>query len=540
VAESPDPKIGAVLEGRYRILQRIAAGGMGSVYKGERLQLGRAVAIKFLHSWVAGHPEMIERFNREARAMSRLSHPSCVSVIDFGLADGIPYLVMEYATGRTLRAVLKEDGRIAPARAIAVARQLLAGLAHAHGHEIVHRDVKPDNVVLGEVTGLGVHVRILDFGIAKLRDLQSGLTVGFAVGTPSYMAPEQIAGEAVDARTDVYATGAVLFELLTGRKLFDGDSSLEILRMQRETPPPRLRDAQPNGAFSGDLEAAVARALAKAPRDRYASAAEMAAALERTPEAAGPPLSAGGLPAIREPSPSQPAPVGPPTVVARKRGSRGPALPVAVAAILLVGGSVAAWHYVTQGANVGAHGNPPHAAATEIAAGDPHRPVPVIPRNVSTDVTAAGDPPSRGPEPSTAGQPTEDVPGLAEARALARSGRFKAAVDRLKQLRKRHPDDPEIAYLLANVYLGELWGDEGFEAARAAVRLDPAYRRDPTLIKNAVNALVSDRHAGRATRFIREEIGEAARPHLEQARRSRSLNISRRAAALLRSLESAR
>ena len=164
----PDPRIGAILQGRYRILARIAAGGMGVVYKAERIQLGRPVAVKFLHSSFASEREFLRRFETEARAMGRLAHPHCVSVIDFGV-EGAPYMVMDFVTGQTLRALL-DDGRLPVGRALGIARQLLAGLAHAHGQGIVHRDVKPANIILGEATGTGDHVRILDFGLAKLRD----------------------------------------------------------------------------------------------------------------------------------------------------------------------------------------------------------------------------------------------------------------------------------------------------------------------------------------------------------------------------------
>src|SRR5215831_7310664 len=181
---------------------------MGVVYRGERLQLGRAVAVKFLHPWIAAQKTFLGRFENEAKAMSRLAHPNCVSVIDFGV-EGSPYLVMDFVTGRTLREVMEQD-RLAVERALGLVRQLLAGLAHAHAQGIVHRDLKPENVVLGAEEGLGDHLRILDFGLAKLRD-GPAMTAGLAVGTPSYMSPEQTGGEGtVDARSDLYAVGIML------------------------------------------------------------------------------------------------------------------------------------------------------------------------------------------------------------------------------------------------------------------------------------------------------------------------------------------
>ncbi|RMH43524.1 MAG: serine/threonine protein kinase [Deltaproteobacteria bacterium] len=276
-----DPRVGRILQGRYRILARIDEGAIGTVYRGERLKLGRTVAIKFLHPRFAADPTFMKRFEREALAMSRLSHPHCVSVLDFG-CDDVPYIVMDYATGRTLRELL-ERGPLPAARALAIVRQVLAGLAHAHGQGIVHRDIKPANVMLSEATGTGDHARILDFGLATLRDsgLSGDVSQGWlVVGTPAYMSPEQSLGETVDARTDVYALGVVLFELVTGRKPFDGDDAFETLRMHREAPVPRLTEVAPGAAFPDGLQAAIDRAMAKRPEDRYASAAEFAAAVD--------------------------------------------------------------------------------------------------------------------------------------------------------------------------------------------------------------------------------------------------------------------
>src|SRR5262245_24710077 len=228
-----DPRVGAALQGRYRILERIAAGGMGVVYRGEMLQLGRPVAIKFLHTWIAGLKETVQRFEIEARAMSRLSHPVCVSVIDFGVDQGAPFLVMDYVTGTSVRSLI-DSGPVPVADAIQICRQLLAGLGHAHSQGIIHRDIKPDNILLSDVTGLGLQVRILDFGVAKLLDATTNLTTGIAIGTPSYMSPEQASVEPVDARSDLYSTGIVLYELLTGRKPFVAEQMADVLRLQRE------------------------------------------------------------------------------------------------------------------------------------------------------------------------------------------------------------------------------------------------------------------------------------------------------------------
>jgi serine/threonine-protein kinase len=275
-----DPRIGSVLQERYRILERLAAGGMGMVYRGERLEVGKPVAIKFLHAWAAQDEDFRKRFQVEARAMSRLTHPCCVSVIDFGVDQDAPFMVMDFVTGETLRGLLR-DGPLPLGRVLGVVRQVLAGLAHAHAQNIIHRDIKPENIIVTHAVGLGEQVRILDFGLARLRDEVSGLTAGMMMGTPAYMAPEQIHGEPVGPPTDLYATGVLLFELLTGKKPFTASGNAELLRMHREVAPPLLREAAPGAGFSAGLEATVARAMAKAPGERFQSAAEFLDALDR-------------------------------------------------------------------------------------------------------------------------------------------------------------------------------------------------------------------------------------------------------------------
>jgi serine/threonine-protein kinase len=278
---------GVLLDGRYKVHEKIASGAMGVVYRGERAKLGRGVAIKFLHASLADEPARRQRFEIEARAMARLDHPHCATVIDVGMHKGAPYLVMDYIPGTNLRDLL-DDGALELARAISLMRQILAGLGHAHELGIFHRDIKPANVMLTERTGLGEQVRILDFGLARLRESSSGLTAGMVIGTPAYMAPEQCTGGTIDARTDIYACGILLFEMLTGRKPFVADDPIEILKLQIGSPPPRL-DSFVVGTSFGALEDVIATALAKAPDDRYGSAVDFAAALEAAARPPPPP-----------------------------------------------------------------------------------------------------------------------------------------------------------------------------------------------------------------------------------------------------------
>src|SRR5690242_8909863 len=252
---------GTVLDGRYQIVERMAEGAMGVVYRGLRTKLNRAVAIKVMHTALPGAMAARERFEREAKLMALLEHPHCVSVIDFGLHEGKPYVVMELVRGRSLHDLIVEQGKFEVPRAADIVRQVLSALAHAHEQGVIHRDVKPANIMITPKAPLGVHARLLDFGLARLCGSNTSLTDGVAVGTPSYMSPEQCRGDKVDERCDLYACGVVLFELLTGRKPFVADDPIAIIRKQLEQPPPRLADAAP-GDY-GALEDVIARALAK-------------------------------------------------------------------------------------------------------------------------------------------------------------------------------------------------------------------------------------------------------------------------------------
>ncbi|MGH2897546.1 MAG: serine/threonine-protein kinase, partial [Solirubrobacteraceae bacterium] len=275
--------IGAILDGRYRVIEPIAEGAMGVVYRAERVKLGRVVAIKVLHDVLPNELSGRKRFEIEARAMAKLEHPHCASVLDVGIHNDRPYVVMDFVSGQNLRDLISAGPQPIP-RAAEIVRQVLSGLAHAHELGIIHRDIKPANIVLSQKTGLGDHVKILDFGLARLAESgksSQNLTSGIVVGTPAYMAPEQIRGDKLDQRADLYACGVLLYELLTGEKPFhsENDDPIEVCRMHLDAPIPRLDAKLPGGDF-GVLETVVRTALAKRADDRYASAQEFAAALD--------------------------------------------------------------------------------------------------------------------------------------------------------------------------------------------------------------------------------------------------------------------
>jgi serine/threonine protein kinase len=276
----PDLKslIGSVIHERYRVDELLGRGGMGAVFKGYHVSLQRAVAIKVLHPEVGRDAEMTARFTREAHSVSRLDHPNCVRAIDFGTTDsGVRYLIMELLDGEELQASLGQPW--AAAQAIDVAMQILDGLDHAHHCGVVHRDLKPANVFMTvDYRGKTV-VKLVDFGIAKLLDdnAMAPLTrEGVVFGTPRYMSPEQATGAKLDARTDLYAVGLLLYEMLAGHPPFQGDDAVALMRMHIFVPPPQLSSTVPPA-----LAAVVMKLLEKSRDDRPASAREAIAALEQ-------------------------------------------------------------------------------------------------------------------------------------------------------------------------------------------------------------------------------------------------------------------
>jgi eukaryotic-like serine/threonine-protein kinase len=263
-----DSRIGTVIDGRYRITGLLAMGGMGAVYEAEHKTLGKSVALKVILPEFAGNGEVRARFEREAMASSKLHHPNVVGSLDFGsLDDGCAYLVMERVPGYALSEML-EHGAISYRRAIHIATQIADALVAAHAEGIIHRDLKPDNVMLVPRDDGTDLVKVLDFGIARVSADDHKSTpgagqltqLGMIVGTPGYMSPEQALGERVDYRTDLYSLGVLLWEMIAGKSLFEGELSAIITR-QLGAPPPTLREGSGDSTIPGALEELVARLL---------------------------------------------------------------------------------------------------------------------------------------------------------------------------------------------------------------------------------------------------------------------------------------
>jgi eukaryotic-like serine/threonine-protein kinase len=256
--------------GRYRVESTLGQGGMAAVYLAHDSELDRAVAVKVLAEHLADDDAFRQRFLREARMAAKLSHPNIVHVYDQGEENGQPFIVMEYVDGPTLSEELKRTGPLPPARVVDLALQICGGLEHAHASGLVHRDIKPGNLLLRE----DGTVKIADFGIARAAQATKLTQIGSVLGTAAYLSPEQAAGEPVTAAADIYSLGCVLFELLTGRTPYVFESLPELVVKQRDEPITPIRELRPD--VPPELEAAVMHCLARGPEHRPASAAELA------------------------------------------------------------------------------------------------------------------------------------------------------------------------------------------------------------------------------------------------------------------------
>src|SRR5438270_2853796 len=266
-----------ILAGRYRLVRLIDRGGMAEVWEGRDEILDRPVAIKVLHPSLAGDGQFHERFRLEAVAAARLAHPNIVATFDTGLDDGVAYIVMELVAGRTLRQMLHDEGALPVPKAVAIAAAVADALHYAHQAGIVHRDVKPGNILVGD----DGRVKVADFGIAKAATDRDLTEAGTLLGTAKYLAPEQLAGLRQDRRSDVYGLGVVLYEMLSGRPPFTGDTDMAVAFQHAHAEPMKLRQRRPE--ISRRLEGVVLKAMAKAPEQRFATAVDLRRALLSVP-----------------------------------------------------------------------------------------------------------------------------------------------------------------------------------------------------------------------------------------------------------------
>lgn len=357
--------VGSVIAGNYHITKKLGEGGMGAVYLGEHVKMGRKSAIKVMTQSMAHDPDAIARFNREATNAARINHPNVCAIYDFGeTSDGLIYLAMEFIEGGSLSSVV-EQGPVPPARAAAILEQAGQALSAAHHLGIVHRDLKPDNIMISKGRDGTDVVKVVDFGIAKAMGGEEGQKVtktGLVVGTPEYMSPEQLSGDKLDGRSDIYSLALVFYRMLTGTLPFQADSAQETMIKRLTDDPMPLNDAMPGSNFPARLQAVMDRALTRMPAERYASASEFARdaarALEgviqepvgnegatqlidtaKTAQIAQTRVGGGkpGKTAIKTPETPLPQPI---PVAGRKKSSM--ALVAAIVGVVVVGGGTAA------------------------------------------------------------------------------------------------------------------------------------------------------------------------------------------------------
>jgi serine/threonine-protein kinase len=312
-----DPNIGLDIIGQFRIVERIGKGGMGAVYKAEQPSMSRFVAVKILHRSLASRPDLVSRFRREARAMSRLTHPNTARVFLYGqLEGGALYIVMEHLEGLNLHQTTKRNGPMGLERAARILIQVCGALDEAHAAGIIHRDLKPENIILTKQGGMEDFPKVLDFGLAKMADLDLRSTgpltqQGMVFGTPEFMSPEQAQGKTLDGRSDIYSLGVILYELITGKLPFDAHNPTEFIRHHIKTPPIPVTQRRPEFSFPRGIDGLFERVLAKDLGDRFQTAAELAAALRpfapdgsASPRASLPePVHAAEAPARPQPQP---------------------------------------------------------------------------------------------------------------------------------------------------------------------------------------------------------------------------------------------
>jgi eukaryotic-like serine/threonine-protein kinase len=523
----PDPLVGRTLDDRYEVVRCLGAGAMGKVYEVRHLRLGKRFAMKVIHRELTQVPEFVARFEREALSMSHLQHPNCISVTDFGhSASGELYLVMEFLEGASLADML--DRPLPVGTALEIARQILLGLQHAHQAGIVHRDVKPENVMRIESTGGSWQIKVVDFGIAKAPIGSSSaepLTkAGVVFGTPQYMAPEQALGGEVGPRVDLYAVGVILWRMLTGRPLFEGiEGHIELLSAKISTPAPSLDKVAP-GVFSRSLCELLRRVLERKPSERIGSAGELLEALQqiqREPR--------GGLADSRRAGLSWMIRVAevPRTLtglyvdwyrcmgvdapswrgrllgLGSRRGAAvlGSAIAVVMLLclpLLLLGGD--------RSAGGTSHGLTAGSSTTAVAKGPT---APALPPKPTIKIFKGSkpSPPSTRPSAAPGGDAITRIRGLLGKRDC------REAVLELRNVLQHLPQHAEAHYLLGAALICRRQYSEGIASYTTALRLNPAFQRDGSLLEDAQQLLKVPTHRGNALELL-AALGSPALPTL--------------------------
>lgn len=531
-----DSWVGRQIAGRYRILEPLGEGGMGSIFLAEHLTLGRKVALKVLLDELAHKESIRKRFEREARTLSGLHHPNIVAVSDYGVDGETRFIVMELAKGEDLAKAL-EANRPTPAQAYEVFRQLLRGIAHAHSEGLVHRDLKPSNVMVRFLGDGSIHVQVLDFGLARFEDdaSQGGpkLTrAGAILGTPAYMAPEQASGEGAVAASDTYAAGLILYEMLAGRRPFQHRDPTQLLRAHLMEQPPPLSQSAAHLAVPAEVEAFLTKALAKERAARFATAGEMLAAFEQLP-----------IPTEQTGHPTSGLSVGPGLTLASGKhaaqslmeaGKKVPTLvwvagagALAVVAILVF--LLVDWNGPDT-PTTPPIGRPATPAGPAAMLGSPATMGATPSMEAATmDPSAMGSPTAMGADPpSQYGWGNLPSPlDSAQARLASRDRRLPRRMEaNLLQYARRNPEDPRPHLLLGRSYGNDRALTDSVSEYREAWELDHAMRHDAKMKDHLVEAAMANtgRLRAEARRLIasayeRSEIQGVIQARMESANR---------------------
>lgn len=502
-----DPMIGRVLDQRYRIEAVLGTGGVGVVYRAVHTGLHHSVALKVLRHGYEDIEMLRRRFQREAKVMSQLNHPNIVGLTDYGIADNVPYLVMELLEGQSLDQLLDDEGPPDPLVTVEITRAVVRGLAFAHERGVLHRDLKPGNVFLQQLPDDPHHVKLLDFGLAKilaeeLDDDSNEPTItkaGTVIGTPAYMAPEQGAGQRVDARADVYSAGVLLFELLSGDPPFEAERRADLLRAHMVSPVPDPAAMRPGLIMSRELQALLLKALAKEPVDRFQNAAEMLDALDALPE-----RSASLQQAQSEPTHSSRAPTLRDAFdpVSDKRAR--PQLWV-LAALVVAGLMALVW--------VVARGSTPEPEAQTPPPVPDQAQVPDL--DVPEVVVETPDNPPARTNPFETELP-EELAVLAE-RVRSADRLDRQAHQDMRIYQRLHPEDPRPSLLLAHDFVDRSAWTQALERYELAQNRSPDARRDPRMLQDFLRAVQIERLHRDASERIARIFGADAIPAAEEA-----------------------